>query len=132
VSVDHKLSERVAVHGDVRANLFLDRDSPLGLPLKRMSLAFSAGPEFRVARNTSFSLQVDGSGTPYLPTRTVAFDDAYGALTLGLSHRFGVGRRRVLAQIYARENMTLPFRIRMNTDPDLSIGVKLGILNEGS
>ena len=129
LSAERKLTEWVAVHGDVRVNLFLDRVSPWGLPLRRASLAFSAGPEFRIARNTSVGVQVNGSGTPYLPTGTVAFDEGYGDVTLGLSQRFGLGGPRVLLQVYARENMTLPFRIRMNTDPDLSIGVKLGILN---
>src|SRR6185295_8793344 len=127
VSLDKKLSGWAAFHGDVRANIFLDRVSHLGVPLKRGSLAFSAGPELRLSRNSSISLQIDGAGTPYLPTHVRAFDEDYGDITVGLSHRFGVGRHRLLAQIYARENMNLPFRVRWNTDPDLSIGFKATI-----
>ena len=127
VSVDQKVSEWAAVHADIRVNLFLDRVSPWGMPLKRKSMAFSGGPEFRLARTTSLNLQVDGSGTPNLPTGALAFDRGYGALTLGVSHRLRAGRHLVLAQVYARENMTLPFRVRMNTDPDLSIGLKATI-----
>jgi hypothetical protein len=72
-------------------------------------------------------LQIDGATTPYQQTGVVAFDDDYGDITLGLSHRFTTGRRRLLAQIYARENMNLPFRVRWNADPDLSIGIKATI-----
>lgn len=127
VSVDKKLGERVAVHGDVRAQLLLDRVSQWGLPLRRATWGFSAGPELKIARNTSFGVQLDGSATPYLPTGAAAFDDDYGAVTFGLNHRFAAGRRRVVAQVYARENMNLPFRVRWNTDPDLAIGMKATI-----
>ena len=71
------------------------------------------------------NLQIDGSTTPYLPTGTAAFDMAYGDVTLGLNHRFTAGRRPLLAQVYARENMNLPFQVRWNTDPDLSVGIKV-------
>jgi len=33
----------------------------------------------------------------------------------------------VTAQIYLRENMNLPFQVRWNTDPDLSVGLKATI-----
>jgi hypothetical protein len=127
VSVDTKLSGWAAFHTDIRGNLFLNRTSHWGLPLKRGSFAFSAGPELKLARNSSISLQIDGSTTPYRTTGVVAFDEDYGDITLGLSHRFTAGRRRVVTQIYARENMNLPFRVRWNTDPDLSIGIKATI-----
>jgi len=32
-----------------------------------------------------------------------------------------------VAQLYARENMNLPFRVRWNADPDLSVGIKFSI-----
>jgi hypothetical protein len=127
VSVDKKLTGWAAFHTDIRGNLFLNRTSHWGLPLKRASFAFSVGPELKLARNSSISLQIDGATTPYQPTGVVAFDDDYGDITLGLSHRFTTGRRRLLAQIYARENMNLPFRVRWNADPDLSIGIKATI-----
>ena len=31
----------------------------------------------------------------------------------------------VVSQIYARENMNLPFAVRWNTDPDASFGIKI-------
>lgn len=127
LSADQKVSEWLAMHGDVRVNMFLDRVSQLGLPLKRASLAFSAGPELKLTRRTTLSVQLDASDTPYLPTGTLAFDKAYGDVTLGLSHRFGRGQRYVIGQIYARENMNMPFRIRLNADPDLSVGIKATI-----
>jgi hypothetical protein len=125
VSLDKKLMKWAAIHGDVRANLALDRVSQWNLPLKRSSFGFSAGPELRVARDSSVSVQIDGNSTPYLPTGTTAFDKDYGSITIGLGHRFRTGRTSVVSQIYARENMNLPFRVRWNTDPDASFGIKI-------
>jgi hypothetical protein len=127
VSMDKKLLNWAAIHSDVRANLALDRMSQWNLPLKRLSFGFSAGPEFRLARNTSASAQIDGSTTPYLPTGTLAFDKGYGSITLGVGHRFRAGRTAIVSQVYARENMNLPFRVRWNTDPDMSLGIKITI-----
>jgi hypothetical protein len=93
------------------------------LPLRRWTLAFSAGPEFKLGKNSSVNLQLDGSSTPYLATGTRAFDKNYGAITFGVGHRFGP----VTAQIYARENMNLPFNVRWNTDPDMSLGLKIRV-----
>ena len=123
VSLDQKLSERVAFHADVRATQPLDRTSVWNLSLRRWVYGFSAGPEFRLGTNSSLNLQVDGSSTPYQPTGTLAFDRGYGALTFGLGRRFGP----VVAQLYVRENMDLPFKVRWNTDPDLSVGLKFRI-----
>jgi hypothetical protein len=128
VSVDRKLSGWAALHGDVRASIFMDRVSQWDLPLKRTSLGFSVGPELKLARNTSISFQYDGSTSPYQQTGTTALDAAYGDISVGLGHRFRTGRRDLLTQVYGRENMNLPFRIRWNTDPDLSLGVKVTIL----
>jgi len=125
LSLDKKLFNWAAFHGDVRANYALDSVSPWNLPLKRSSVGFSAGPELRIARDSSFSIQIDGNTTPYLPTGTLAFDKDYGSITLGLGHRFRAGRTTVVSQIYARENMNLPFRVRWNTDPDASFGIKI-------
>jgi hypothetical protein len=127
VSVDKKVLPWAAFHGDVRASLLLDRVSQLNLPLKRASLGFSAGPELRLSQNTSASAQIDGSTTPYLPTGTAAFDRGYGDITLGLSHRFRTTQRPIMAQVYLRENMNLPFRVRWNTDPDLSLGINVTV-----
>ena len=124
LSVDKKVTGWAAVHGDVRATFILDRMSYLALPLSRTSLGFSVGTEARVSTNNSVSLQIDGSSTPYLPTGTLAFDKDYGDVTFGFSRRFEAGRRHVVAQVYARENMNLPFSVRWNTDPDLSVGIK--------
>ena len=124
-SVDKKLMKWAAFHGDVRANLALDRVSQWNLPLKRSSFGFSAGPELRLARDSSVSIQIDGNSTPYLPTGTTAFDKDYGSITIGLGHRFRTGRTAVVSQIYARENMNLPFRVRWNADPDASFGIKI-------
>jgi hypothetical protein len=124
-SFDQKLLTWAALHGDVRANLGLDRVSPWNVPLKRGSFGFSVGPELRLARDSSASIQIDGTTTPYLPTGTTAFDKNYGSITLGLGHRFRAGRSTVVSQIYARENMDLPFRVRWNTDPDASFGIKI-------
>jgi hypothetical protein len=123
LSLDQKLSESVAFHGDVRVTRTLDHVSVWNLPLKPWTYAFSAGPEFRLPKNTSFNVQVDGSSTPYRPTGALAFDKGYGDITLGFGHRFG----SVTSQLYARENMNLPFKVRLNTDPDLSLGVKVTI-----
>jgi hypothetical protein len=125
--VDKKVTGWAALHGDMRITMVLDRMSQIALPLKRTALGFSAGAEVKVASNSSVSLQVDGNSTPYLPTGTMAFDKDYGDVTFGFSHRFRTGRRRVVAQVYARENMNLPFSVRWNTDPDLSVGVKATI-----
>ena len=127
VSVDKKVSKWAAVHGDARASFMLDRASRLNLPLKRVSFGFSVGPELKLARNSSASVQIDGRTTPYLRTGATAFDRAYGNITLGLSHRFSGRQRQVVAQAYLRENMNLPFRVRWNTDPDLSLGIKFTI-----
>jgi hypothetical protein len=127
VSLDKKVLPWAAFHGDVRASFLLDRMSPWNLPLKHASLGFSAGPELKLSRNSSASMQIDGSTTPYLPTGTTAFDKGYGDITLGLSHRFGTSRRQFVAHAYLRENMNLPFRVRWNTDPDLSLGIKLTV-----
>ena len=123
LSLDQKLSERVAIHADVRATQPLDQMSVWNLPLTGRVYGFSAGPEFRLGMNSSLNLQVDGNSTPYAPTGTLAFDRGYGAITLGLARRFD----RVVAQLYVRENMDLPFKIRWNTDPDLSVGLKVRI-----
>jgi hypothetical protein len=123
LSLDQKLSESVALHGDVRATRALDATSVWNLPLRRWTFGFSAGPEFRLPKRSSLNLQIDGNSTPYLPTGTLAFDKGYGAITFGLGHRFG----SVTAQLYVRENMNLPFTVRWNTDPDLSLGLKLRI-----
>jgi hypothetical protein len=127
VSLDKKLLEWLAFHGDVRATRTLDEVSVWNLPLKPWAYGFSAGSELRLARNSSFLLQIGGSSSPYLPTGTTAFDRGHGDITFGLGHRFGNGPRRVTMHVYARENMNMPFRVRWNTDPDLSLGVKFTI-----
>jgi len=128
LSVDRMLARWAAFHGDLRANILLDRVSQWGLPLRRASLAMSAGPELKLTRNSSLGLQIDAGATPYLPTGAAAFDEGYGDITFGFNHRVSSGRRPLLVQIYARENMNLPFRVRWNTDPDLSIGMKISVL----
>jgi hypothetical protein len=127
LSVERKLTEWVALDGDLRASLSLDRVSTWGLPLARGTTAFSIGPELRLARNTSMNLQFDGSTSPYLPTGTTGLDVGYGDIAFGVNHRFTAGRRAVVTQFYARENMNLPFRVRWNTDPDLAVGLKVRI-----
>lgn len=124
-SLDRKMLKWAALHGDVRATVAMDRVSPWNLPLKRTTVGFSVGPELRLARDSSVSVQIDGNTTPYLPTGTTAFDEGYGSITIGLGHRFRTGRTSVVSQIYARENMNLPFRVRWNTDPDASFGIKI-------
>jgi hypothetical protein len=126
-SMDKKLLKWAAFHGDVRANMALDHVSRWNLPLKHLSFGFSAGPELRLSRNSSASVQIDGSTTPYRPTGTAGLDTGYGSITLGLGHRFRARGRAIVSQIYARENMNLPFRLRWNTDPDLSFGIKITI-----
>jgi hypothetical protein len=123
LSLDKKLSEWVAFHGDVRATRALDRLSVWNLPLRSWTFGYSIGPEFRLPKRSSFNVQLDGSSTPFWPTGTLAFDKGYGALTFGLGHRFGPAT----AQLYFRENMNLPFNVRWNTDPDLSVGLKVRI-----
>jgi hypothetical protein len=127
VSLDKTLLSAVAFHGDLRANMFLDRVSQWGLPLKSGSFGFSAGTELKLTTNSSASLQIDGSTTPYLLTGTKALDLGYGNITLGVGRRFSAGRNFVVAQGYVRENMTLPFRVRWNADPDLSLGIKITV-----
>ncbi len=127
ISLDKKVLSWAAVHADVRGNLIFDSESAFGLPLSRSALAFSFGPELKLTRNGGLHLQIDGSTTPYQPTGITAFDSDYGAITVGASHRFSAGQRHVLAHLYARENMNLPFRVRWNADPDLAIGMKLTI-----
>lgn len=128
VSVDQTIANWIALHGDVRANLIFDAQAPFGLPLQRSAVGFSIGPEFRLTRDTSISAQYDGNSTPYAPTGTEAFDANYGDLTVGLSHRFRMGsRRRLLTQLYGRENLNLPLRVRPNLDPDFAIGLKTTI-----
>jgi hypothetical protein len=128
VSVDRKLSKWAAFHGDLRTTVILDRVSAFDLPLRRMSLGFSAGPELKLARNSSVTLQIDGGTTPCLPTGVAAFDKGYGDISLGVAHRFRVGRHTLLTQAYLRENMNLPLSVRWNTDPDLAVGIKTTIL----
>jgi len=127
ISVDKKVLSKLALHGDVRAHMFLDRMSAWNLPLTRGSLAFSGGSELQLTRNSSASLQMDGGATPYQHTGATAFDKGYGDVTFGFNHQFRSDRRPILAQVYLRENMNLPFRVRWNTDPDLSLGVKVTI-----
>lgn len=127
VSVDQTVANRIALHGDVRANLIFDAEAPSGLPLQRNAIGFSVGPEFRLTRETSISAQYDGNSTPYALTGTEAFDASYGDITIGLSHRFKMGSRRLLTQLYGRENLNLPLRVRPNLDPDFAVGLKTTI-----
>ena len=127
LSVDKKVLTWMALHGDVRGSFVIDRVSVWTLPLKRGVFAFSAGPEFRLTQSTSLNLQLDGSTTPYQQTGSMGLDANYSDVAFGLSHRFTRGRRPVVAQFYARENMNMPFSVRWNTDPDFAIGFKLTI-----
>src|SRR5439155_7387058 len=104
LSLDHKISEWVAFHGDVRATRVLDGMSAWNLPLRSWTYGFSAGPEFRLPKNSSFNVQMDGATTPYWPTGTLAFDKGYGDITFALGHRFGP----VTSQLYFRENRNPP------------------------
>ena len=126
-SVERKLLRWTAFHGDVRATLPLDRVSQWNLPLRRRAFGFSAGQEFRLSSHSSGTVQLDGHTTPYLPTGTTAFDKGYGSITMGFGHRFTKGRNTLVSQIYVRENMNLPFRVRWNVDPDASFGIKFTI-----
>ena len=125
VSLDRKLVSWAAFHGDVRATLILDRSSVWNLPLKRASVGFSIGPEFKLTRNSSLSLQYDGASTPYTQTGTLVFDKGYGDITLGAGFRKTVGGRALVVQLYARENLNLPLSVRPNVDPDVSFGLKV-------
>jgi hypothetical protein len=125
VSVDKPLSRWAAFHGDLRATVLLDRVSDWNFPLRRTTVGFSAGPELKLTRNTSLGLQFDGNTTPYQPTGAAAFDESYGSITLGLSHRLNTARGPLLVQFYGRENLNLPFRVRWNTDPDFAVGLKI-------
>jgi hypothetical protein len=127
VSLDRKLAERIAFHGDLRASLSLDRVSAWGLPLSRGVVGFSVGPEVRLTQNTSLNLQYDGSSSPYLLTGATALDAGYGDAVLGVSHRFVRASRVFVTQFYVRENMVLPFSVRWNADPDLAIGLKITV-----
>jgi hypothetical protein len=128
VSLDKKLLPSLAFHGDLRANVFLDNVSQWGLPLKRGSLGFSAGTELKLTTNSSASLQIDGNTTPYLRTGTKGLDLGQGDITLGVGRRFSAGRNGVVVvQGYLRENMSFPFRVRWNTDPDLALGIKITV-----
>jgi hypothetical protein len=127
ISLDKRLRQGMAFHGDVRVAHPLDRTSVWSLPLKRLAYGFSLGPEFKLPKHSSLALQIDGNTTPYLPTGTLAFDKGYGDLTFALGHRYKAGSRSVIAQLYVRENMNLPFRVRWNTDPDMSVGLKVSI-----
>ena len=127
VSVEKKLAERLAFHGDLRASVSMDTVSTWGLPLARGALAFSVGPEMRLTRNTSMNLQFDGSTSPYKPTGTTGLDAGYGDIAFGLNRHFSAGRREVVAQLYGRENMNLPSSVRWNTDPDLAVGLKVTV-----
>jgi hypothetical protein len=126
ISVDKKVLGWLAVHGDARGNVHLDRVSAWGLPLRRGSFAFSAGPELKLGTG-SVTFQLDGTTTPYLPAGAPAFDADYGAMSVGFGRRFQAGGRGVLGQIYARENMNLPFGIHGNIDPDLAMGIKVTV-----
>jgi hypothetical protein len=124
ISVDKRLTRRLALHGDVGTARLLDGVSPWHLPLKAGSVSFSTGSEVRITRNNSLNVQIGGSSSPYVPTGTTAFDASYGAITIGLGHRSTAG---VVTHFYVRENMNLPFRVRWNLDPDVAIGVKTTI-----
>ena len=125
VSFDKPLSSWAAFHGDVRANLLLDRMSQWNVPLKRATVGFSIGPELKLTTNSSIGLQFDGNSTPYRPTGLAAFDASYGSITLGLSHRLTAAGIPLLVQFYGRENLDLPFSVRWNTDPDFAVGIKI-------
>ena len=120
-SLDKKLMKWAAFHGDVRANLALDRVSEWNLPLRRSSFGFS-GPAASRQRQLA-GVQIDGNST--ISDRHGRSITDYGSITIGLGHRFRTGRTAVVSQIYARENMNLPFSVRWNTDPDASFGIKI-------
>jgi hypothetical protein len=125
VSVDKPLASWAVFHGDLRATILLDRVSDWNFPLRRASVGFSVGPEMKLTRSTSLSLQFDGNTTPYEPTGSAAFDESYGSITLGVGRRVRTARGPLLVQFYARENLNLPFKVRWNTDPDFAMGLKI-------
>lgn len=129
VSAGLSASKRVlgwlALHGDARVSLPIDRDNRAGLPLKRGTVGAMGAAEFRVSQKTSLDLQFDVNGTPYAATGTRAFDRPYSAIELGISRLWG---NRVLTQLYGRENMNMrPMQVQPNLDPDFSVGIKLTI-----
>ena len=125
VSLDKKVLPWAAFHGDLRASVVLDRVSQLNLPLKRASFGFSAGPELRLSQNTSANAQIDGSTTPYLPTGTTAFDRGRHCAVSVIDSGPRGGVRSWLTSPARKHD--LPFRVRWNTDPDLSLGVSIEI-----
>ena len=127
LSIEKKLNNWMALNADVRGTYAIDRVSVWTLPLKRGVFGFSVGPEFRLGDNNSLNLQFDGSTTPYQPTGSIGLDSDYSDIAFGVSHRFTRGRHPIVAQIYARENMDMPFNVRWNTDPDFAVGIKLTI-----
>jgi len=127
LSVDRKMLDWLAFHGDVRGSYVIDRASAWALPLRRGVFAFSAGPEFRLTQNMSLNLQFDGSTTPYRETGSIGLDADYSDIAFGVNRRFTRGGRTFVTQFYARENMDMPFRVRWNTDPDFAVGFKLTI-----
>ena len=127
LSVDKKVLNWMALHGDVRGSMVMDRVSVWTCPSGAACSGFRSGPEFRLAQNTSLNLQLDGSTTPYQQTGSIGLDADYGDVAFGLSHRFTRGSHPVVAQFYARENMNMPFSVRWNADPDFAIGFKLTI-----
>jgi hypothetical protein len=127
LSIGRKMTERIALHGDVRVSVPLDHMGVWHLPLKREVVAYSWGSEFRVANHTSFDVQVDNSTSPYHTTGSIGLDANYGNIDLAVSHRFTASGHHVIAQAYAQENMNMPFKVRWNMDPDLTIGLKFTI-----
>lgn len=127
LSLDKRLVGWAAFHGDARVSLLLDRKSAWALPLKRTTVAYSVGPELRLTTNSSLGVRIDGASSPYRETGTIALDVAYGAVTLGFSHRLRLGGREWHTQLYARENMNWPASVRWNADPDLAVGLKVGV-----
>jgi len=127
LSLDTKVSDRIAFHLDGRVTRILDGVSIWSLPVKGATYGFPIGPEFPLPKHSSLTLQIDGSSSPYLPTSTLAFDRGYGDLTAAVGHRYRSGGRNLVAQLYIRENMNLPFRVRWNTDPDMSLGLKVSV-----
>lgn len=127
LSLDRKLTEWIAFHGDVRATMTLDSVSTWGLPLTRTGVGFSIGPELRLSGNSSMNLQIDANSSPYQPTGSTAVDAGYGDVVLGFNRRFTAGQRQLVTQFYARENMVMPFNVRWNADPDLAIGFKITV-----
>jgi hypothetical protein len=125
LSLDKPIATWAAFHGDLRATMNFERQSAWNLPLKAGSVGFSTGLELKLTRQNSAIVQIDGNTSPYVANGTTAFDEGYGDITIGVGHRSASGR--VLTHIYLRENMDLPFRVRWNLDPDLSLGVRTTI-----